>query len=97
MNAFAINEAMLIAATTQGTAVYATCIATPPVSADQVATCTALYGKYIATLTVLNAPLPLVLSLDPDPYVLSPYDICKYETGHIVFGTQLAIPYCPSL
>ena len=98
-NVFAgpIDEAMYVAARTQGTVVYTTCIVTPPVTAAQQATCASLYKTYIVTLTALNIPYPLTMSLDPDPYLWSPYDICKYETGHIVFGDQLLIPYCPSI
>jgi len=99
INAFAggIDEAMLASAATQGSAVYYNCIVTPPISAEQQAICAALYAKYVATLAVLNAPYPLIPSLDPDPYAWSPYDICRFEAGHIVFGMQLAVPYCPSI
>lgn len=99
INAFAggIDEVELALAATEGTIVYYTCIATPPVSVDQQAVCLALYTKYVATITAINAPYPLVPSIDADPYAWSPYDICRYEVGHIVFGNQVTIPYCPTL
>jgi len=99
-NCFAViidGEALLISAKTQGTTVYFSCIVTPPVTPAQQATCLALYTTYAATLTALTLPLPMVMSLDPDPYLWSPYDICRYEAGHIVFGDAVIIPYCPTL
>ena len=92
-----MDEALLAIAKLNGNTVYATCIATPPVSAAQQATCASLYKTYIASLTAVNSPLPLVISLDPDPYISSHYDICKYETGHMLFDAPLVQPYCPTI
>lgn len=92
-----VDEALLGATKSAGSKVYWACIVTPPVTEVQKGICAGLYGTYMASLTALNAPLPIVLSIDPDPYVWSPYDICRYETGHIVFGDQGIQPYCPSI
>ena len=62
-----------------------------------IATCTTLYTTYNATLTTINAPLPIVPSIDPSPYSWSPFDICRYETAHLVFNSVAAEPYyCPT-
>ena len=91
------DEVLLQAAKSSGITVYHACIETPPVTAEQVAVCTNLYGNYVTALTTVNMPEKLIPSIDPDPYAWSPYDICRYETGHIVFGDQLSLPYCPTV
>ena len=96
--ATAVDEAMTALATTQGKAIYDLCIANPPVEPKVIATCTTLYTTYNATLTTINAPLPIVPSIDPSPYSWSPFDICRYETAHLVFNSVAAEPYyCPTL
>ncbi|MDQ5921821.1 MAG: hypothetical protein QG673_1880 [Pseudomonadota bacterium] len=92
-----IDETLLLAAKTQGSNVYYACIVTPPVTPQQQAYCSGLYVTYMVNITALNAPYPLVVSLDPDPYAWSPYDICKYEVGHMIFGDEFITPYCPSI
>lgn len=92
-----IGEELLIKARQQGTVVYLSCIATPPATDAQRAICADLYAQYMATLVLLNAPLPLKFSEDPDPFSSSIYDICRYETGHMVFGDKTVAPYCPTL
>ena len=97
VNADPIDEALILAASSAGNKVYFGCIVTPPVTSAQKAICAGLYTTYNTALRAVNATLPLVPSLDPDPYAWSPYDICRYETGHIVFGNQLSLPYCPTI
>ena len=92
-----VDEGLLTTAKATGAKVYFACIVTPPVNTAKKAICRGLYNSYMAALTAVNAPLPLVVSVDPDPYAWSPYDICRYETGHVVFGEQLSVPYCPTL
>ena len=91
------DEALLATTKRAGVKVYWACIVAPPVTEAQKEICSGLYGTYIASLTALNTPLPLVLSIDSDPYEGNPYDICRYETGHIVFGDQDIQPYCPTI
>ncbi len=91
------NETLLSISRVKGTTVYTSCILTPPVTPQQVTLCSSLYAQYISSLQTLNAPLPIIVSTDPSPYVWSPYDVCRFETTHLVFdfvGTQ---PYCPAL
>lgn len=90
------NEALLALAKTQGTNVYHECILTPPVTPQQKAFCSALYAVYKIYITALNTPYPLVIAVEPDPYSWSPYDICRYEVGHMVFGDEGIEPYCPT-
>jgi hypothetical protein len=92
-----VDEALLDSSQAQGTHIYQACIVTPPVTAPQKAICAGLYSTYISSLTTLNLPYPLIPTIDPDPYAWSPYDICRYETGHVVFGNQLTVPYCPTI
>ena len=93
--ALAINEMLLEIVKSQGSRVFFTCVVTPPETPPSI--CSKLYARYLANLSALNAPNPLVLSIDPDPYSWSPFDICRYETEHIVFGDELIVPYCPTL
>jgi hypothetical protein len=92
-----INEALLLTAKTKGISVYATCVVSPPVDPTQQAVCVTLYTAYIVSLQALNAPLPLVLSLNPSPYAWSPYDVCRYEPTPLVFNIPVTQPYCPSI
>ncbi|MBY0379357.1 MAG: hypothetical protein K2P99_03035 [Burkholderiales bacterium] len=92
-----VDEALLDSAKVTGSIVYASCIATPPVTASQNAYCVGVYATYVAKLQALNAPLPMMLSKERSPYALSPYDICKYEIGNLIFGKQTEIPYCPTI
>lgn len=91
------DEALLDLAKTEGLAIYTTCIVTPPANSEQQAACVSAYSAYLVTLTSLNAPYPLIISTDLSPYRLSPYDICKYEVAHIVFGDTVSVPNCPSI
>jgi hypothetical protein len=93
INADPVDEALVLAAQVAGRQVYFSCIAITPVTAEQQAICAGLYTIYNNALRAVNAPLPLVPSLDPSPYVLSQYDVCRYETGHMIFG-HLALPFC---
>lgn len=90
------DEAELLAARAAGNSVYYTCITTPPITPEQITTCTILYTKYITTLTALNAPYPLTPTTSPSPYVWSPYDICQFEPSHFVFPPE-GFPICPAL
>lgn len=96
--ALVVDEAMVTLANKQGIAVYDLCIAKPPVKPDAIAACATLYTTYVATLDVVNAPLPTVPSIDPSPYSWSPFDICRYEVAHMVFNLVAATPYyCPTV
>ena len=93
-----VDEAMLASAYAQGVTIYHACIVPPPADPDAVAYCTTIYATYVATLSALNAPFPLFVSLDPSPYSWSLYDICKYETAHMVFNSVTQSPYyCPTV
>ena len=97
-NALVTDEALIASAYNEGTNIYNLCIVKPPATPDAVATCTGLYSAYTNTLSLVNAPLPIVISLDPSPYSSSPFDICRYETAHMVFNSVLAAPYyCPTV
>jgi hypothetical protein len=91
-----IDEAQLLAARSAGNAVFHGCIETPPVTPAQAGVCAGLYGTYVATLTALNAPYPLVSTTSPSPYSWSPYDICRFEPSHFVFPPE-GFPICPAL
>lgn len=90
------NEALIATAYSQGMVVYDSCILIPPVTKPQKAICAAFYQTYNTALQAVNAPFPLVVSLDPSPYDWSSYDICRYETAHLIF-TPLTFPVCPTL
>lgn len=93
-----IDEALVASAYTQGANIYNTCIVTPPVDPNVIAYCTSVYITYTITLTTVNAPYPMLPSLDSSPYSWSPYDICKYEVAHMVFNSPLQYPYyCPTI
>lgn len=92
-----IDEALLVSTISQGTNIFYTCIVVPPVTPHQNALCASLYSGYITSLTTLNEPYPLILSVDPDPYAWSTYDVCRYETEHTIFGNQGVQPYCPTV
>lgn len=93
-----IDEAVLASAYSQGVTIYHTCIVPPPADPTAAAYCTTIYTAYVVTLGILNAPFPLVVSLDPSPYAMSPYDICKYEVAHMVFNSPATAPYyCPTI
>lgn len=87
-----IDEAMLLVCQQVGSSLYNSCVATLPVNPDQTAACGTLKASYLACLQALNAPYPLVPSLDPDPYVDNLFTPCTYETGHLVLPS-----ICPTL
>jgi hypothetical protein len=87
-----MNEGVLVSAQSQGHTIYYSCIATPPVSTQQIAACSVMYKAYNSTLQLLNAPLPIMPSLDPSPFSWSPYDVCRFETGHMAL-----LDLCPSI
>jgi hypothetical protein len=95
--ASSLNESALAVAKAVGTNVYFSCIVNPPSNPDQQGYCAGLYATYVLKEQILNAPLPLVPSKDPSPYAWSPYDICRFEVGHLIFGNKLVLPYCPSI
>ncbi len=92
----ALNEGLLASAKATGTTIYFSCILTPPTSDEQTAYCIAMSAVYKAKSQTLNAPLPLMIGKDPSPYSWSPYDICRFEVGHLIFGKQSEVPYCPT-
>jgi hypothetical protein len=93
----AVDEAQLLATRSAGKTVYSSCILTPPVTNAQKLVCEGLYNTYKSALTLLNAPFPLIASIDPSPYTWSPYDICKYEPAHFVYPPEGGSPICPVL
>lgn len=98
MHAFAIDEALFLLAKSEGTTIYFTCIATPPIDPAQQAACATLHTTYEVTLGGLNAPFPLTAPIpNLSPYKWSPYDVCRYETSQMVFGDLGVQPYCPTL
>ena len=94
-----INETLLETVKAIGTTIFVSCILTPPVdpTGSQQAMCAGLYATYIVKEQALNTPLPLMLAKDPSPYVWSPFDICRFETGHLIFGNKTEVPYCPTV
>lgn len=94
-----VDEALLTTAKVTGTTIFASCILTPPVdpTGSQQAMCVGLYATYVAKEQALNTPLPLMIAKDPSPYAWSPFDICRFETGHLIFGKKTEVPYCPTV
>ena len=90
------DEALIQSAKAKGSTVYYSCIVTPPTSDEQYAWCLGVYYTYVASLQVVNAPYPLSPSITPSKYSWSPFDICRYETSHLVF-TLLSNPSCSEL
>ena len=92
------DEAMVDSAYAQGANIYNSCIAVPPADPNVLAYCTTLYVTYLSTLSLVNAPFPILPSSDPSPYSWSPFDICRYEVAHMVFNSVTQIPYyCPTV
>ncbi len=86
-----IEEALLGSCQVTGHALYSHCVVVLPVTPEQVTYCTTLFTEYTACSVSLNQPEPMLLSKDQDPYVLSPYDPCRYEVQHYILGD-----ICPS-
>jgi hypothetical protein len=86
------NEALLISCQSVGHVLFVSCVVVPPADSTQAAICAVLYAKYMACSTALNAPMPMIPSLDPDPYKISPYSPCRYEVGHVIL-----FDICPNL
>lgn len=91
-----LTESVLDGARAVGINIYYSCIVNPPSHPDQQGYCVELYATYVSKEQILNALLPLVPSKDPSPYAWSPYDICRFEVGHLIFGNKLMLPYCPT-
>ncbi len=95
-----VNEAsnlVLLAVTKSiGQTIYQQCILKPPATPDQIATCTDLYvKKYLPNEVLLTLPNVIKPALELSPYVNSSYDICRNETGHIIFSENIpGMPYC---
>jgi hypothetical protein len=81
------DEALVLACQTKGYMLYHSCVEVPPITTEQVAWCTSLKLAYITCLRIINTPYPLVISTDPDPYSMSPFTPCTYETGHSILYT----------
>lgn len=91
------NEGLLASTHAVGSMVYASCILTPPVTDVQTSYCVGIYAAYISQSQTLTAPLPMLVSKEPSPYAWSPYDICRFEVGNLIFGKQTEAPYCPTI
>ena len=91
------DELLLMEAKSEGFYILNSCILTPPVDPSDVTRCTALYTKYISTITVLNAPKILTLNQKSSSYSSSPFDICRFEIATLIFGEKIINqPYCPN-
>jgi len=86
------DEALLINVQSQGHTVFYSCIQTPPTTAAQATYCAGIYSSYVVSLQALNAPLPMVHSIDPSPFSWSPYDICRFDTANLAL-----FDLCPSI
>lgn len=93
----AVAEANKAHARSTGMSVYTECILVPPLTHPQQVACEAKYQVYNAALEVANAPAPMMLNPFPSPYMMSPYDICRYETSVLIFPVEEGIPACPSI
>ena len=91
------DESLLASTNAVGTSIYASCILTPPTNDVQTSICVGMYATYMTQSQTLTAPLPMLVSKEPSPYAWSPYDICRFEVGNIIFGEQSVAPYCPTL
>jgi len=80
------DELLLANCHLQGHTVYNLCIKSVPAKE-----CPDLYANYVGCLHKLNLPYRMKISRDSSPYSYSPYDICKFETAHIV-----VLDLCPS-
>lgn len=95
--ASAVNEVLLVSAKGAGELVYNSCILNPPVTDAQKESCNSIYSKYVEILQLVNTSSPLLISKTPSAYGWSPYDICRFEVGGLVFSKQNQIPYCQTL
>ncbi len=92
----AVAEANKAHARSTGMSVYTECILIPPLTRPQEVACEAKYEVYNAALAVATAPAPMVKNPFPSPYMISPYDICRYEVSVLIFPADEGIPVCPS-
>jgi hypothetical protein len=77
-----------------GDIIYQQCILTPP-SPQQAIACGNLYSDYNNYEMEITLPNPVIKSLDESPYASSSYDICRNETGHVIFSENIpGHPYC---
>lgn len=79
-----VAEALLIMCQSFGSNLYNQCVKVPPVDDKQVAVCSGLKAAYNSCLSSLNAPYPLSLSLEPDPYGYTPFTPCEYDIAHLI-------------
>jgi len=86
------DEALLISCQATGHALFINCVIKLPIKPDDVASCVALKTTYVICLSRLNAPYPLMMAIDPDPYSSNPFSPCYYETGHVAL-----YDICPSI
>ncbi len=84
LNANPMDEIVLALCHTDGVLLYSNCVAVPVTTSEQVTACSALKIKYLAGLAQLTLPNSLTPSIEPDPYMLSPWSPCKFETSHLV-------------
>ncbi len=73
-----------------GLLLYNSCVITPVVTVEQVAACATLKVNYLACLAKLTIPVNLTPATDP--YALSPWSPCKFETSRLVISEV-----CPSV
>lgn len=83
------NEPLLATTISLGNEIYVTCILTPPVSASQQAVCAAKYATYLVNIQTLHIDMfkglnTVMLPGAPDPYLWSPYDVCRFDMGNLI-------------
>jgi hypothetical protein len=87
------NEPLLVSTVALGTNIYNTCIVTPPLDASQQAICAGLYATYLANIQILHIDMLGINTVMtpgvPDPYVWSPYDVCRFDMGNLIL-----VPIC---
>lgn len=88
--------ALLEATKSIGETIFQQCIQNIPINQAQILACNDLYYKhYLRDEVLLTLPNIVKKSLDPSPYSKSQWDICKNETGHVIFSEYVSgMPYC---
>ena len=91
--AAAANEPLLVTTVALGTDIYNTCIAIPPLTPSQQSVCAGKYTTYLANIQILHIDMLGVNTLMapgiPDPYIWSPYDVCRFDMGNLIL-----VPIC---
>ena len=82
------SEPLLGTAVSLGTDIYNTCILVPPIDPTQQAVCAGKYVTYLTNIQILHVDMFGVNTVmtpgAPDPYILSPYDVCRFDMGNLI-------------